>query len=180
MAIIDLTISALKKLNPPSLNHTYYVTDNGRESEWKCTSLTGNTPGENNTDNILIGDHGAKFVRIYSGGVNILWFKTIRNTWTDAIQKAINVSDEIYFPYGTYQISRTINISSNKRLFGSGTIAREKNAPGFFEFLEITGSDTNVKIEGLTFNEDIDPDIAEDEFFTANFGSDSITYEITR
>jgi hypothetical protein len=185
MAIIDLTISALKQLITPSLNNIYYVTDYGQEGEWKCISLTGNSPCENNTNNILIGDHGAKFVRVYSGGVNILWFKTIRNTWTDAIQKAINAADEIYFPYGIYHISGTLTIAGNKRLFGSGIITKEKTAPGFFQYLKIIGPDTNVKIEGLTFDGDSDNDtllpanIASNAYFIDNFGSDSITYEIT-
>jgi len=156
MAVINVTITALKQLAAPSLSDIYYVTDSGQEGEWKCTSLTGNSPSEENIGTVLIGNSGAKFIRVYGGVANILWFKT-GTDWTLPVQRAINAAAEVYFPEGQYLISGSITVTGNKKLYGPGTITKEKNANVFFNYLQVTGANTVLQIEDLSFDGNLDP-----------------------
>jgi hypothetical protein len=66
------------------------------------------------------------WVRQYEGAVNVKWFGATGDGITDdteAIQGAINSSDTVYIPSGTYYITSSLNVSSlvDKKIYGDGS-----------------------------------------------------------
>ena len=70
---------------------------------------------------------------------------------TAAIQVAVNASDTLYFPEGTYRVTSTISISSSKTLFGfSGSVIYPNLGVSGGNVLSITSG--TVVIQGITFD----------------------------
>ena len=69
------------------------------------------------------------------------------NDDTSAIQAAVNSSNSVYFPDGTYLISSSITVNSNNNLYGNGIVKSNASIPLF----TITGT-SSTQLQNITFN----------------------------
>ena len=69
------------------------------------------------------------------------------NDDTSAIQAAVNASNSVYFPDGTYLISSSITVNSNNNLYGNGIVKSNASIPLF----TITGT-SSTQLQNITFN----------------------------
>ncbi len=74
---------------------------------------------------------------------------------TVAIQAAIDAADSIYFPAGTYMVSSSLRIPSNRRLYGDGpaSVLRKRSQSVARVLVNADGSgNTNIVVEQLTID----------------------------
>ncbi len=140
MSIIQTTIDDLRNTIVPNVNDTYYVTDLGKEGNWRYDA--NDLLSVDNTGITLVGQGQYRFKRIFDGYVNVKWFGAVGNAWPDNINNCNNDSDAIqlaintmltpivngqpnsqnqtisetkgglFFPAGFYLIDKTIKIKS--------------------------------------------------------------------
>ncbi|WP_309119258.1 glycosyl hydrolase family 28-related protein [Paenibacillus sp.] len=124
MLLPQTTIAGLRALNTtPSPNTVYYITDKGQEGvfaydETDVTSL-------DNTGTILVTASGARFMRVYEGGLNIKWFGAKGDGVTDdtaAIQQCVNAArtGTVYIPAGVFRVTSTVIIPELTSIQGTG------------------------------------------------------------
>jgi hypothetical protein len=91
-----------------------------------------------------------RWIRIYSGAVNVKWFGVTGDGTTDdvvSIQKALNLTGNILFPLGTYLIGDKLSLSSNTTIFAAGAVIKLDAA---VNNTMLEGDlKTNIKIYGL-------------------------------
>ena len=115
------TITGLRSNTPAALsNKTFYVTDPDKQGSFAYDPVDKNTPDDSVMT--LVTAEGLRFKRVTDqNSINVRWFGATGNGSADdwyAIQKAINyllvntaVGRTLYFPAGTYKISRPLLIA---------------------------------------------------------------------
>ena len=71
---------------------------------------------------------------------------------TAAIQAALNASNFVTIPSGTYLVSSQITISANTTLVIKGTISPKSNPSTATSFFYVSGSNVNIIFEGGSIN----------------------------
>lgn len=78
-----------------------------------------------NAGTIVAPNSGSgRWFRVFSGAVNAKWFGAKGDGITDdttAVQAAITAADNVFLPGGTYKITTTLTIPSDRKVFGLGS-----------------------------------------------------------
>ena len=154
-----LSISELRALTADTTNSTILVSGYEKISDGGGGVFVLNTADTSSADNggtIIVDAAGRRWYRIYSGPISVKWFGATGNGSTDdttAIASALLVGGFIYFPPGTYIISKDLQISlPGSRITGAGinltTIRALSTAVFTTALIDIVNS--GVIIEELT------------------------------
>ena len=109
-------------------------TAGGGRFYWDASSSSGDngvTPTQPGTIIVPTGSNSARWLRIYSGPINVRWFgargQGTNDDDTPAINKAISVAGasgigaEVFIPRGIYRLNESLNMSfASVRLHGEG------------------------------------------------------------
>lgn len=120
--VLSTTIAELRADEEPNADTIYFVKDDGQEGHF-LYDPADLTSGDN-TGTVLVSVSGARFKRIYNGGVSVTWFGAKGDGITDnteAIKNAVASSDTIIFPDAevSYRMTQWF-IPDNKHLIGTG------------------------------------------------------------
>lgn len=149
-----LNINAVADL--ASINITLYSTVNVRgyytanDGGGGIFNYDATQSAVNNGGTIING-----WIRQYSGAVNVKWYGAKGDGTTDdttAIQNSFNDSLELEITEGSYLLSTTISIGSNRYINNNGTFLRDITVPTFDMFLIDGKSDITFsggKIDGV-------------------------------
>lgn len=122
-----LTLSELRQVAAdPGGDSMYYVTDKGQEGLFLYDAADTVSPDNNGT--VIVSAAGFRFLRIWSGEINVQWFGAKGNGNDDdtaALIAAIQACQQngggtVWFPPGRYICTDTLVVPSGVRLLGSG------------------------------------------------------------
>lgn len=104
------------------------------------------TTSADNGGTIIVDSDGKRWKRKFSGPVSVRWFGAKGDGVADdtsAINAAIDVSEVVYIPKGTYLVSQTIVMKSDLHIFGDGKTSLLK-ASAVFPIIEFGGINTTA------------------------------------
>lgn len=95
-----------------------------------------------------------RWMRVYSGAVNVKWFGAMGDGVTDdytAIQAAIDAAISVVIPEGIYMIGTGILLRSNQDIFGDGNATVLKAKTNAISVLSASGK-SNISIRNLSID----------------------------
>ncbi|CAG7652213.1 glycosyl hydrolase family 28-related protein [Paenibacillus allorhizosphaerae] len=122
--VVSVTITELRRMEQPDPGTVYYVTDERREGHFIYDDA--DTTSADNDGTIIAATLGARFKRLYDGGLNVKWFGAAGNGAADdtqPVRAALSAAKgrELYFPAGVYHLTDTITIPRNTFVRGAGS-----------------------------------------------------------
>jgi hypothetical protein len=122
---------------------------------------TTDTTSADNGGTIIVDGSGRRWLRLYSGAVNVKWFGAVGDGVTDdtaAIQAGLtylNARDGgvLWFPKGAYLVSDRCFVYSSTTVLGeSGAVLKPTAAASMLAVLQVSAGSSNVAVRGLSFD----------------------------
>ncbi|TMV49906.1 hypothetical protein FE783_10020 [Paenibacillus mesophilus] len=126
-SVLKITVAELRSMNSTPIGSVYCVTDPDKEGVFIYDPA--DTASPDNMGTVIVSTAGARFKRVLENRItSVRWFGAVGNGTTDdtvAIQNALDAissGDILYFPPGTYSITKVFVNTAGITLDGTGTI----------------------------------------------------------
>jgi hypothetical protein len=134
----------------------YHNIDDGGGGIFYWDSASSEAP---NYGTIFLTSTTGRWKRLFDDTINVKWFGAKGNGSdddTNAIQNAVNVSNDILFPDGSYLVSHEILLTHDQQIRGSGNATLKRIVDGDIVFNLINANGCSLSVSGINFDGGLD------------------------
>ncbi|GAB4012821.1 hypothetical protein GCM10028808_30180 [Spirosoma migulaei] len=150
-----LTITQVRSLNVTLIPNSIWISDTGSEGVFKLDPA--DLSSDDNTGVTLVTSKGHRYKRVYTGSASLTWFgvKTSDTDIGPTLQIAVNNTDDLYIPDGSYTQLTPVHLKSNLALRanpGKALITLSKSYVSLISQNDPATPLNHVLIDGLSWN----------------------------